>query len=154
MGSKEVAVEAKEKMIESLEADMESADDEDVPGYQEKLQALRNEILELYNGSEDSEGLYSLMARASQIVKQLKGIKDNLADDQFEQAKIEADFSVAMGDLLKDGYWANNNYVEGQESFLYADALEMSAELTKPSVAYTISLIQASDIWGEVTTEY
>ena len=154
MGSKEVAVEAKRKTIESLKKDLEFADEEDVAGLNEKISALENEISTLYIGDGTTKGLYSLMGEASTAVKNLKVAKDNLASQQLEQVKIEAAFSVAMGDLLKDGYWANTNYVEGQETFLYSDALEMSAELTKPTVSYTISLVHASDIWGEVDTEF
>lgn len=154
MGSKEVAVEAKQKLIKSLEEDLQSVDEEDKPAIEEKIQSLRSEITGLYSGTSESEGLYSLMSRASAIIKSLKVAKGSLSAYQIDQARIEETFSSAMGDLLKDGYWANNNYIEGQEEFLYTDALEMSAELTKPTVTYSISLVQASDIWGEVDTEF
>ena len=36
-----------------------------------------------------------------------------------EQLDIEADFYLAMGDMLRDGYWADNNYAPGQEEYLY-----------------------------------
>ena len=154
MGAKEVAVEAKEKMIKTLTDDLNVADEEDKPAIQAQIQTLRNEISALYNGDSSSEGLYSLMQRASVTVKSLSGKKGSLASAQTEQARIEAEFSEAMGDLLKDGYWSNNNYIQGQEEFLYTDALEMSAELNKPAVSYSISTVQASDIWGEVDAEF
>lgn len=39
-----------------------------------------------------------------------------------DTATIETAFANAMGDLLREGYWNNSNYIEGQEETLYADA--------------------------------
>lgn len=154
IGAKEAAIDAKLKIIESLQSDYAVADEDDAPEIQKKIDALENEINEIYKGSASATGLYSLMAEAFQTVKSLKVAKDTLAVSQAQQSAIEKEFSDAMGDMLKDGYWANKNYVEGQEQFLYSDALDMSAELAKPFVTYTISPVQASDIWGNILDEY
>lgn len=65
-----------------------------------------------------------------------------------EQDQTEADFAAAMGDLLKDGYWSNNNYAAGQEAALYWDAYDHMEEASKPKVKYTVGLIPLSEAMG------
>lgn len=43
-----------------------------------------------------------------------------------------------MGDLLKDGYWANENYAIGQENALYHDAVEKLNVLSRPKITYRL----------------
>lgn len=148
IGARETAIEAKEKVIKSLQKETPST------SVNEKIAALRSEIDELYNGSDETEGLYSLMSRAGAIVLQLKAAKDEFFIEQAKQNNVESDFISAMGDFIRDGYWSNTNYIAGQEEYLYQDALDMSTELAYPKVTYTISLTHASDIWGELLDEY
>ncbi|MBP3638119.1 MAG: hypothetical protein J6K13_11235 [Clostridia bacterium] len=72
----------------------------------------------------------------------------SLTSAQIRQNNAEFEFSSVMGDMLKDGYWSNTNYIVGQEVFLYADALDVSAEISKPKVTYTISLSALSKEMG------
>lgn len=55
-----------------------------------------------------------------------------------QQNNIESDFIIAMGDLLKDGYWANDNYAIGQGQALYDDAVEKMKILSRPKVTYKL----------------
>jgi hypothetical protein len=57
------------------------------------------------------------------------------------QNDIEMVFVEAMGDMLKDGYWNNENYTVGQEHNLYVDALEIMADLSRPSISYNVSVV-------------
>ena len=57
-----------------------------------------------------------------------------------------------MGDLLKDGYWNNSNYAEGQEVFLYEDAVDMMEQLSKPEVSYSLSRVSMADIFRHPIT--
>lgn len=44
----------------------------------------------------------------------------NIAYNQLslQQLGIEAVFCTAMGEMLKDGYWSNTDYIAGQEQHL------------------------------------
>ena len=148
IGAKEAAVDAKEKIIKSLQKETPST------ATNEKIEALRTEIEELYTGSEDSTGLYELMRDAVNLTKQLKKSYEAFQIYQSYQNDLEELFLEYYGDFIRDGYWSNANYIAGQEEFLYQDALDISAELAFPKVTYTISLVHATDIWGELLDEY
>ena len=62
-----------------------------------------------------------------------------------EQDDIEATFIAAMGYMLRDGYWNNNNYTLGQEQYLYDDAIDVTKEMSKPDVSYTFSYVRVSE---------
>lgn len=94
------------------------------------------------------------MAEAISLVLSLKDTSDDLEEEQENQLSIEGIFVDAMGDMLRDGYWSNTNYIPGQEEHLYADALEMMKEVSRPQVSYNLSMIQATDLWGEPIREY
>jgi len=50
-----------------------------------------------------------------------------------------------LGDIYREGYWQTEEYVEGDESKLYDDALENLKELAKPDASYTVSFL---DLYG------
>ena len=56
------------------------------------------------------------------------------------QVEIEANFNAAMGSMLRDGYWSDNNYTVGQEEFLYSDALAISKKMAFPIASYTVGV--------------
>ena len=56
--------------------------------------------------------------------------------------------------MLKDGYWANSNYAEGQEEYLYLDALDMIEQISKPLVRYTVSMVRFSEETGMPVYDY
>lgn len=95
-------------------------------------------------------GLYEQFAMAVSIATDV-GRMQKLQDDQIvQQANIEADFVIAMGDMLRDGYWNNDNYIKGQEKFLYYDALDVMKEVSKPSVKYTVTLLSFAKSIGYI----
>lgn len=89
-------------------------------------------------------GLYEQFDMAVKLMVDVNTLSETLRAEQVEQNNIEADFVLAMGDLLKDGYWNNDNYIVGQEQFLYNDAMDVMKEICKPKVKYTVSLIRLS----------
>jgi hypothetical protein len=140
IGAKEVAIESKITALESYrkkyEHGLASGD-----ALAEMEAKTAEEIAAIYNGTADGEGLYAQMVRANQlsrVVNQRTGYVETL---QAEQAGIESVFVAAMGDLLKDGYWNDDNYVQGQEMALYTDALDVLKEASKPEVKYDIDYV-------------
>lgn len=149
ISARESAVEAKEKMIESLQKEIDKSFDEvDIEEWQEQIAALQAGIEEIYVGTEEAEGLNALMAEAIALVTTTKEMAEEIAYEQEHQIEIESIFVDVMGDMLRDGYWSNTNYIPGQEAALYADALEMMKEVAKPQISYDISLVHATDAWG------
>ncbi len=77
----------------------------------------------------------------------------NLADTVFEvnyASLIEAQNAIKaadneltdrLGDLLREGYWQEDNFVEGDEDRLYNDAIDNLKEISKPETTYDISYI-------------
>ena len=93
------------------------------------------------------ERMYSVM-NAEGLLYQLayyQGIADQLDDDQDD---IEATFIAAMGYLLRDGYWSNQNYVVGQEEYLYRDGMDMTREMSHPTTDYTFSYVRITEDFG------
>lgn len=141
IGGKEVAVEAKEKVILSLEKDLlkdyvaESKKEE----IRKQIQTTRQEIELLYTGSEESAGLYELMFEAVELAITATDKQNEVNAANEEQNRLEAVFVETMGDMLKDGYWNDTNYVVGQETNLYNDALEIMKDLAKPAVTYAVT---------------
>lgn len=99
-------------------------------------------------------GLYSNIKTAIGLVCTNIPLNEQISTAQTTQAEAESTLAVQLGDMLRDGYWSNTNYIPGQERMLYADAVEMITELSKPQVSYVISLAQATNIWGEVVAKY
>lgn len=96
----------------------------------------------------NGDGLYDEMREAVGLVITLDGLESDLADLQDRQLTIESTFSTAMGDMLRDGYWADNNYAPGQEEYLYQDALDVMEQMAKPTVTYTLSQVGLSAAMG------
>jgi len=98
-----------------------------------------------------TEGIYSQMARVvgeGGLLDELKGYISIENMMLMEQDEIEATFIVAMGDLLRDGKWQNNNYVVGQEEALYADAMDRMKIMSRPKAAYTFSYVRMMEEYG------
>ena len=95
-----------------------------------------------------TNGLYEMMQSMMKSdgllyhINEHQRIYEALVEEQLE---IEADFAIAMGNMLRDGYWQDNNYVQGQEDALYADALKMSEQMGKPEVTYSLRYIRAPE---------
>ena len=96
----------------------------------------------------NGDGLYDEMREAVELAISLDGLKDDLANLQGDQLDIETAFAEAMGDMLRDGYWADNNYAPGQEEYLYQDAIDVINQMSKPTVTYTLSQVGLSEEMG------
>lgn len=88
------------------------------------------------------------MSDAAYYVVELDELNKSRESALISQENIEANFAIAMGDLLKDGYWNNSNYAIGQEQFLYEDAVDMIKQMSKPEVSYSISRVSMSEVLG------
>lgn len=64
-----------------------------------------------------------------------------------QQAIKDRNLSIidAIGDMLRDGYWQDENYVEGDEERLYKDAMDNLKEISKPETTYDIEFL---DLYG------
>ena len=140
IGAKQVAIEAKEKLIQNLRNRItETTTDEKKADINAQITKLETEIDELFNGTSEEAGLYTLMNSAGSLVTELNTLAKEREKALTAQENIEADFSIAMGDMLKDGYWNNSNYAIGQEQLLFEDAVDMINQMSKPSVTYSVS---------------
>lgn len=149
IGGKEVAIEAKQQSIESWNKQLaEEPDQAKQEIIQEQIALLESGIQEIYEGTAESAGLYALMREAVD-----KAIERDVLNTQYEssmsgQAAIEQQFAEAMGDLLRDGYWSNTSYAPGQEELLFLEGQEIMEKLSKPSVTYTVTVLNLSGISG------
>ena len=141
IGAKEVAIEAKQKMLENLSAKVIDDTETSPSTPLDQMQKLEDEIREIYEGSENVDGLYAQTRQAVDLAFEIRDIENSRTEKLAEQEDIEATFVSQMGDLLKDGYWNNKNYTVGQEKFLYADSVEIMNEMSRPSVTYTVSRV-------------
>ena len=149
IGSKEVAIEAKEKMIESLEAKIaQTTDTAKREEYAQQIANYRAEIQTIYNGTDETDGLYDQMHEVARLLVELDSLSATQAELSAEQIAVEAAFSAAMGDFLRDGYWSDANYTVGQEQCLYNDAVDLLNQISKPAVTYTVSTIKLSEAMG------
>lgn len=150
IGAAEVHVESKQKTIAQLEYKISSTTrQEKIDEYNAEIEKLNNEIQIIYLGNnDDDEGLYSMMYRVMKedgLLYDLDEILDELGLMNDEQDGIEETFANAMGHLLRDGSWSDNNYIPGQEKCLYADAIEITKEMSRPKREYTFDYVRLTD---------
>ncbi len=106
-----------------------------------------------FNVSAVAYSLYEQFDMAVKLAEEV-GKLTNVQKEQLErQNNIEADFVLAMGDMLRDGYWNDDNYIKGQEQYLYNDALDVIKEISKPTVTYMVSLAVMSQAMGYMPDE-
>ena len=147
IGVNESAVEAKEKSIASWERKIDmTRDEEKINEYTSQIAILNSEIESIYLGQNGSPGLYQMMwtlvTQDGIAMDNSQIIVDRLLGDLDQ---LEAVFTAAMGDMLKDGRWSDENYAVGQEESLYMDALDMSDRCSKPKVTYSMSYVSAKE---------
>lgn len=146
IGAKEVQIEAKEKEIANLERKISQTTKADkIAEYEAEIAQLNVDIQTIYT---ETNGLYKLMQDVMKPTGTLYHIDyhEDIYDDLVVlQAENEATFVVAMGNMLRDGYWQNNNYIEGQEDALFADAKLMSEQMAYPQVSYTLSYFRTPE---------
>lgn len=149
IGAAEVQIEAKEKEIAQLQRKIDITVKEDKKAeYRAEIQRIQGEITVIYNGDESTVGLYTMMDNVMKnngLFSQYVTYLDRNDTLNTEQDDIEATFIVAMGYMLRDGYWSNQNYTVGQEQYLYDDAIDMANEMGKPETSYTFSYVRVTE---------
>ena len=66
---------------------------------------------------------------------------DGMSEAQANYAAYENAMKNALGDLIREGDWQDNNYVDGDEQKLYEDALDNLKQVAKPETIYTINFL-------------
>lgn len=84
--------------------------------------------------------LKEYMKTVCESIVNIDSLKKQIAQTVENQAVAENTFATAMGSMLRDGYWSDDNYAPGQEQSLYADALEISKKLAFPIVSYSATI--------------
>lgn len=145
LGANEVQVEAKEKQIANLERKISITIKPDkIAEYEEEIAKLRTEINNIYT---KEDGLYAQMhsvMKSDGLLYNREMLLNRLETLNVEQDDIEADFIIAMGDMLRDGYWNDKNYIAGQEAHLLADAEDRLEVYSRPDVSYSFNLVRLS----------
>ena len=152
VGAKEVQIEAKEKEIGNLNRKINATTKEDKKAeYRSEIATLQSEIDKIYAGDENTDGLYKQMSdimKSDGTLYQIKFLMSARSTLLYEQDNIEATFIAAMGNLLRDGKWQNNNYIVGQEEHLLADANERMRILSRPQADYSFDYIRMHQKFG------
>ena len=147
IGAAEVQIEAKQKEIDRLynKISMFVEDDPRIPEYENEIVRLTEEIAAIYTGNNGLNAMMHSVMKSDGLLYDLEQIEDTIETLNGEQDEIEATFIAAMGYMLRDGYWNNNNYITGQEEFLYEDARDMSRQMGKPTTSYTFSYVRVTE---------
>ena len=155
IGADEVQIESKQKTQAQLQAkidrippDMADIKADVIMEYRSEIQTLDSEINQIYSGTTGVTGLYEKMynlMNPNGLLSELDNQNTVINTLNMEQDEIEATFIVAMGYLLRDGYWSNNNYIVGQEEFLYRDAVDMAKEMSKPATSYSVTYVRTPE---------
>lgn len=155
IGAYEVQVEAKEKEIANLERKKNATTKADkIAEYNREIANLQSEINTIYT---QTNGLYAQMnslMNSNGLLMDLNEYRSIEIVLQDEQDEIEADFIVAMGDMLRDGYWNNQNYIQGQEQHMYDDAVERLRVMSRPRVTYNFDLVRLHKAYGIPLEEF
>jgi len=147
IGSAEVQIVSKEKTITQLQHKIDITTSADrIAEYTAEISALQAEITALYNDS--TNGLYAMMYSVMKSNGLLYQFSQKVAMNTTlnnQQDDIEATFIAAMGYMLRDGYWNNKNYTVGQEEYLYADAIDMIEQMSKPKKSFSFKYVRIED---------
>lgn len=98
-----------------------------------------------------TDGLYkqvSSFVKPNGTLDMISGLETTRGILLDRQDEIEATFIAAMGDMLRDGKWQNNNYIEGQEQALYDDSVERMKYLSRPTGEYSFDYIRMHKEFG------
>lgn len=94
-------------------------------------------------------GLYEQYAIAVPMAFRVDTLKKLRDTQTYDISDIQAQFMIDMGDMLRDGYWADDNYIVGQQQYLYNDSLDVMKQVSKPSVKYSVSLLRLSQAMNQ-----
>lgn len=67
---------------------------------------------------------------------------------QSEVTELENAMAEALGDMYREGWWQDENYVDGDEEKLYEDALDNLKKIAQPETTYSINFL---DLYGSNT---
>lgn len=137
LGGKEVAIEAKQKTIATLQAEIDKPSTTETmkESLQEQIAATNADIATLTSEST------VLMLECITLALSIHTAEGQLATYNTQLLTIEEDFNAAMGDMLQDGYFSDDTYAPGQEEALYNDSVELLKQLSKPQLTYTFNEI-------------
>ena len=80
------------------------------------------------------------MADGVRLAQEIQSVQQEIEVIQTVAADNEYEFASAMGDMLREGYWSDEQYIAGQEDSLYADALEISKQMAYPTQTWTVDV--------------
>lgn len=104
------------------------------------------EVLDDFTGEGEQLGIDPLMPKFGALADETYGtLLDAL--EAAQNAIKEANLSITdvLGDMLREGYWQDNNYAEGDEDRLYKDAMDNLKEISKPETTYDIEFLDLYD---------
>ena len=94
------------------------------------------------------DGLFKMMhdvMKQNGMLYTKQSLETQLDGMNTQQDEIEATFIAAMGYMLRDGYWSNQNYTTGQETFLYMDAMDMVKQMSWPTTGINFSYVRLTE---------
>ena len=144
LGGKEVAIEAKQQTIATLQAEIAK------PGTTETMKAALQAQIDATNAdiaTLQSEAAGLMLACINRALA-IDTATAQLATLNEQLLTIEATFSDIMGDMLQDGYFSDESYAPGQEEALYNDSVELLNTLAYPQVSYNFSEIDLANVEG------
>ena len=87
------------------------------------------------------------------LIKQFKALTDELYLEKIPALQAAQDTITAandaqvrmLGDILREGWWQDGSYVEGDEQRMYDDALDNLKKISYPETTYTFDFL---DLYG------
>ena len=87
-------------------------------------------------------GLISCVSKFAEYANKTYGeCYASLKAAQDAIAISEQNFMEVLGDIYREGWWSDPNYVDGDEIKLYEDALENLNQVAKPEATYNITFL-------------
>lgn len=149
LGGKEVAVEAKQTTIDTLQAAYTaSTSDQEKASLLEQINETQATITDIHTEQ------YALMLACITLATTIGTTTGQIETLTTALDTAEATFATAMGDLLQDGYYSNNTYGPGQEQALYDDSVELMNVLSHPQLTYSLNEIDLANIPGYTDEVY
>lgn len=115
-----------------------------VKDYQDKMFLSDKQYTKLYPITNDGE-----LIGINNLVKKFGEISDRAYEQEY-QAMVDAqqaieektnNLNIFLGDMLREGFWSDDSYIEGDEDKLYADALDNFEKVAKPEVSYSFTFV-------------
>lgn len=99
-------------------------------------------ILSITDHGENLLGLVNLMARFVNAANAAYYVfLPEMEEAQNEIKEEEASLLKTLGPVLREGYWQDDSYVEGDEIKLYSDAMDNLEVVAQPEATYNITFL-------------